>query len=145
MCQLWPTEMEAVAWLSKYEAPNFQQVSDVLTVLIGVWSSEDGNIVVSALIEKARNLSPTLIRPLVADDVVQEALTTKFKNALAAINNFSYSTLKGLLAWKFSFPNGSSQQGIFSQDCLSDSFKKFQDRIVKLQPTNFEEIEEELL
>jgi len=134
-----------VAWLSKYEAPNFQQVSDVLTVLIGVWSSQDGNIVVSALIEKARELSPTLIRPLVADDAVQQALTDEFKNALAAIDNFSYSIVKGFFVWDFSFPNGSTQQGIFAQDCLSDSFKKFQARVVKLQPTTFEEIEEELL
>ncbi len=145
MCQLWPTAMEAVAWLSKYEVPNFQQVSDVLTVLIGVWSSQDGNIVVSALIEKARELSPTLIRPLVADDVVQQALTAEFKNALAAIDNFSYSIVKGFFVWDFSFPNGSTQQGIFAQDCLSDSFKKFQTRVVKLQPMTFEEIEEELL
>ena len=145
MCQLWPAAVEAVAWLSKYEAPNFQQVSDVLTVLIGVWSSQDGNIVVSALIEKARELSPTLIRPLVADDVVQQALTAEFKNALAAIDNFSYSIVKGFFVWDFSFPNGSTQQGIFAQDCLSDSFKKFQTRVVKLQPMTFEEIEEELL
>lgn len=145
MCKLWPTAVEAVAWLSKYEAPNFQQVSDVLTVLIGVWASQNGIIVVSALIEKARDLSPTLIRPLVADDVVQQALTDEFKNALAAIDNFSYSTVKGFFVWDFSFPNGSTQQGIFAQDCLSDSFKKFQDRVVKLQPMTFEEIEEELL
>lgn len=145
MCQLWPAAVEAVAWLSKYEAPNFQQVSDVLTVLIGVWSSQDGSIVVSALIEKARELSPTLIRPLVADDVVQQALTDEFKNALAAIDNFSYSIVKGFFVWDFSFPNGSTQQGIFAKDCLSDSFKKFQARVVKLQPMTFEEIEEELL
>jgi hypothetical protein len=145
MCKLWPTAVEAVAWLSKYEAPNFQQVSDVLTVLIGVWASQDGNIVVSALIEKARDLSPTLIRPLVADDVVQQALADEFKNALAAIDNFSYSITKGFFVWNCSFLNGSIQQGIFAQDCLSDSFKKFQDRVVKVQPMTFEEIEEELL
>ncbi len=48
LCKLWPAEMEAVAWLSKQENPNFQEVSDVFTVLLGVWGAQGGNVVVSA-------------------------------------------------------------------------------------------------
>lgn len=145
LCNLWLKEMEAVAWLSKHENPNFQEVSEVLKVLLGVWVSHNGSVVVAELIEEARNLSPTLIRPLVSDEVVLEVLAEDFKNALARIDNFSYSIVKGFFCWEFSFANGSAERGVFAQDCLSESFRKFIDRIVRRQPVTFEEIEEELL
>jgi len=76
---------------------------------------------------------------------MQQTLTEEFKNALAVIDNFSYSIVKGFFCWKFSFPNGSIERGIFAQDCLSESFRKFQARIIRQRPVTFEEIEEELL
>lgn len=145
LCNLWPAAMESVAWLSKHKNPNFQEVSDVLKLLLGVWVSQSGNVVVADLIEEARKLSPALIRPLVPDEIALQALTEEFKNALAEIENFSYSIVKGFFCWEFSFTNGSVQRGIFGQDCLSESFRKFQDRIVRQRPVTFEEIEEELL
>lgn len=145
LCKLWPEEIEAVAWLSKHETPNFQEVSDVLKILLGVWVSQNGNVVVADLIEEARKLSPTLIRPLVPYETALQALTEEFKNALAEIDNFSYSIVKGFFCWEFWFPNGSVERGVFAQDCLSASFERFQDRIVRQRPVTFEEIEEDLL
>lgn len=145
LCRLWPEELSALAWLSKHEDPDFQQVSDVLTVLLGVWVSCGGTVVVADLIRHARALSPSLIRSLVPDDEVWLAVRDEFKKALAEVENFSYSVVKGFFCWEYVCPNGSLQRGVFSHDCLSESFSRFQDRIVRQKPATFEELEEALL
>lgn len=145
LCEKWFDEFAAVGWLSKHAEPDFQQLAEVLTILRAVWGEMTGQVAVSELVDAARKISPTMIRPLAADETLQASLREDFANALAKIENFSYSMVKGFFVWEFFYPNGASSRGVFREDCLSDAFRGFQERVVRRQPATLDEIEEELL
>ncbi len=145
LCEKWAGEFEAIGWLSKHAVPDVQQLTEVLVILRAVWGDMKGPVAVSAVIEAARTISPIMIRPLVADEALQGNIREDFTNALAKIENFSYSIVKGFFVWEFFSPNGASSRGVFREDCLSDAFRGFQERVVRRQPATLDEIEEELL
>lgn len=144
LCELWPDQLEALAWLSKHEKPDFNQLSEVLSILLGSWVALGGEVSVQAVIDRARNCSPTLIRPLIADCEVEATVRQDFIEILAKINHFSYSMVKGFFTWAYCPPNGTETRGVYPQDCLSGQFANFQERVVKRRPLTFDEMEEEL-
>ncbi len=145
LCERWFPEFSALAWLSKHETPTFQDVADVLGVLQGKWVMFDGPVTALDVINAARRTSPTLIRPLVSDEEAGHMLSEDFKTALAGIENFSYSTVKGFFNWKFMHPNGTVTSGVLSYDCLSEQFRALQSRLLRLAPLTFESMEDQLL
>lgn len=145
LCQRWLSELSALAWLSKHETPSFHDVAEVLCALQGVWAMQDGAVTALDVIEAARRISPTLIRPLISDEEAERALQDDFRAALASIENFSYSVVKGFFTWKYVHLNGSVTSGVLSHDCLSDHFRALQSRLVKLAPLTFDSMEDQLL
>ena len=145
LCERWESEFSALAWLSKQAEPTFHDLAEVLGILCGTWALHGSPATAHDLIDAARRLSPTLIRPLVAEEDVLRTLRDDFKATLAIIENFSYSIVKGFFAWEARHPNGTVTAGVLSHDCLSENFQAFQTRVVKLAPLTFESMEDELL
>lgn len=140
LCRLWPDKVASLSWLSKFECPDSQQISDLLTVLLGVWASCDGVVYVSDVIDEARRLSPLFLRPPVPDEQLQRGLRDEFKNALEQIDNFSYDIAKGFFRCEAVFPNGGQVKRTFPYDCLSEQFDQFQDFVIRNKPRIFDEI-----
>lgn len=145
LCEKWIAEFSALAWLSKHAEPTFHDVVEVLGVLCGAWIRHGGSVTAHQVFEAARSSSPTLIRPLVPDDEAVHALRDDFKVAIAGVENFSYSVVKGFFAWEMRHANGTMTSGVLSHDCFSDQFKALQSRVVKLAPLTFESMEDQLL
>lgn len=148
LCQRWPSELSALSWLSKHETPSFHDVAEVLSVLQAAWimkSGDNGAVTALDVIKAARSFSPTLIRPLISDEEAKRALQDNFKATLARVENFSYSVVKGFFTWQYLHPNGSVSSGVLSHDCLSEHFRAFQSRLVKLAPLTFDSMEDQLL
>lgn len=145
LCERYLSELSALAWLSKHETPAFHDVAEVLGILQGMWIMQNGAVTALEVINAARHTSPTLIRPLVPDEEAERALRDDFKAALAGMENFSYSVVKGFFKWEFRHPNGSVTSGVLSHDCLSDQFRALQSRLVKLAPLTFDSMEDQLL
>lgn len=145
LCERWSPELSALAWLSKHSEPTFHDLYEVLGILCGSWAVSGGRTSALDLIEAARRSSPTLIRPLAAPEHVECCLAPEFVATLARIENFSYSIVKGFFAWEARHSNGSVSSGVLAHDCLSESFKAFQSRMVKLAPSTFESMEDQLL
>jgi hypothetical protein len=145
LCERWLPEFSALAWLSKHETPTFQDVADVLGILLGQWVMLGGPVTALDVINAARHTSPTLIRPLVSNEEAMHILSEDFKMVLAGIENFSYSIVKGFFSWKFMHPNGTVTSGVLSYDCLSDQFRALQSRLLRLAHLTFESMEDQLL
>ncbi len=60
LCYTWPETMKAIAWLSKHESPNAQELSEVLTILLGVWAARGGN---ARTPRRPRRLRATHVNP----------------------------------------------------------------------------------
>lgn len=145
LCERYLSELSALAWLSKHETPGFHDVAEVLGILQGTWIMQNGAVTALDVINAARHTSPTLIRPLVSSEEAERTLREDFKAALAEMENFSYSVVKGFFKWEFRHPNGSVSSGVLSHDCLSDQFRALQSRLVKLAPLTFDSMEDQLL
>ncbi len=89
-------------------------------------------------------MSPTLIRPLVSDEEVENALRPEFKIVLASVECFSYSIVKGFLAWTISYPGGALTRGVYHHDCLSRAFESLQATVIRTPPATADELEREL-
>lgn len=144
LCEIWPDKLRGLAWLSRHANPDFQRVAEVLCVMGAAWVACGCRASASDMIAQARSLSPQLIRPLVSDAEIMACVRGDFQETLAKIDNFSYSIVKGFFTWEFFHPNGGATRGIFPEDCLSDQFRKFQERVVRRAPATPDEIEEEL-
>lgn len=145
LCAKWGSQLSALAWLSKHATPSFHDLGEVLGILCGAWMRFGTAASAFDIITVARSSSPTLIRPLASDDEAALMLRNDFKAALARVENFSYSVVKGFFSWEVRHPNGSTDTGVLSHDCFSDQFRAFQSRVVKLAPTSFESMEDQLL
>ncbi len=88
-----------------------------------------------ALLAGAQSLSPHLIR-LMPHQVANFALLDGFEEALASVDGLVYRLSKGFFHWE---AYGTS--GVFSQNCLSIEFERFQRRVVERKPTTFDDFE----
>lgn len=145
LCKRWESELSALAWLSKHAEPSFHDIVEVLGILCGTWMRYTEPVTALEVITAARSSSPTLIRPLVSDDEAALALGGDFTAALASIENFSYSIVKGFFSWEVRHPNGTMDAGVLSHDCLSEQFQALQSRVVRLAPLTFESMEDQLV
>ncbi len=145
LCQRWSHRFSALAWLSRHKDPTFHDVLEVLGVLCGMWATYDGTASAYDVISAARGVSPTLIRPLISDEEISRTIRDDFKAALATIENFSYSVVKGFFSWEYRHQNGAIESGVLSHDCLSEHFQALQSRLARLAPLTFEMMEDQLL
>lgn len=145
LCEKWEAEFSALAWLSKHAEPTFHDLVEVLGILCGVWMRYNEPVTALEVVTAARSSSPTLIRPLVTDEEATRTLREDFKAALAGIEYFSYSIVKGFFAWEARHPNGTTDAGVLAHDCLSPQFQALQSRVVKLAPSTFESMEDQLV
>ena len=144
LCNRWPKFLAPLSWLSKHENPGAQQIAEVLQILIGKWIGAGREGTTRNLLQAARDLSPALIRPLVSDDEAKAALRPELTKVLASVERFSYSIVKGFLAWTVSYPGGASTRAVCAHDCLSASFAALQERVIRTRPTTTDELEREL-
>lgn len=144
-CQMWPGFGEPFARLAANDAPTLDQVANVVGIMISAWTADDQKRLVSEVINKARETSPTIIRAMVSDEEAMQAVSEDLRKVFGRIEGFSYRISRGFLSWEMAFANGAKQSGILSYDCLSDKFRSFQVKIVASDATTFEEIEGMLL
>ncbi len=109
----------------------------VHATIMGAWISMGKSCFVSDLIAKARTSNPCYIRP--EDDGI---LDPKCEQLLNAIPKFEFSIEGGFFSWTYG--NG-LEEGVFSENNLSERFAKFQQWIISKQPKTFEDIEGALL
>ncbi|HBB33497.1 MAG TPA: hypothetical protein DDZ80_14880 [Cyanobacteria bacterium UBA8803] len=127
---------KAVEYLCAFDNPEPDKVECVASVILGAWvSSDKSNISVVELLEKARQSQPSYIRYLGSQDV---QLDPEVKTILAQIEYFTYSISRGFFQWQFA--NG-LEEGTLSYSCETESFRRFQERIKRIKPTTFEELE----
>tara|TARA_R110000823_G_scaffold305771_1_gene427957 strand:+ start:5039 stop:5968 length:930 start_codon:yes stop_codon:yes gene_type:complete len=129
---------EAFGWLSKHPAPKRIEMSNLAGVLIGAWRLLSPQATISSILDKARDMSPTLVRSLRSDEEAEMQLIPEFKELLSNLPHFEFSIERGFLQWSF---GSGSTSGVLSNDCFSDAFQKIQMNVIGANPTSFEEIE----
>lgn len=129
---------EDFAYLSKFRNPATIQISEVAGVLMGAWDLVGPSAWVSAVIARARTMSPTLIRAVCSDEEAQACLSEEFQTTLDGFQDFSYGIVRGFLNWE---AFGGSTSGVLSFDCLDPKFAKWQQAVVAGRPTTFAEVE----
>lgn len=130
--------LEDFHFMCRTEKPSMTECSNVALVLMGTWAGITGKVKVSEVLERARQCSPTLIRPLRRDAEALEMLRPGCKAILDNIPNFIYTLTRGFFAWEAS---AAATSGILSFDCFDPRFEKFQTFIESAKPTSFEDIE----
>ncbi len=133
-----PWMRDDFAFLSKYEAPLTIQVSEVAGVLMGAWDVLSPTALVSDVLNKARAMSPTLVRALATDDQALACVNPQFASLMASWPGFSYRIVRGFLTWS---AFGGSTSGVLSMDCLDPKFQGWQEHLLGLSPSSFEHVE----
>lgn len=132
---------EDFGWLSKHPDHKPIDMSELAAVLMGAWAILAPSATVSSILDKARCMSPNLVRPLQSDEEAETMLSRECREVLLSLPRFEFKIERGFLHW--SFANGITK-GVLSQDCFSEAFQKFQKCVLDLNPSSFEEIEGEL-
>lgn len=121
---------------------NFSTVDceQVAQALIGAWiiNGRSGDLV--SIIDRARRVSPTVIRPFRTDAEAMESLRPQTKTILDNINDFTYSIVRGFLVW-----SAYGTSGRLPYDCFDNRFINFQQLLCERSPQTFDEIEGWLL
>lgn len=129
------------AFLSKHENPEPIQVQHVASILTGAWSTLAPSATVSAVLQLARDTSPTIIRSLLPDRPLDQVVSNEARAVLDRIPDFQYAVKRGFLEWASS---GARTSGVLSYDCYGEEFTRWQNALVKLNPTTFSDFEETL-
>ena len=91
------------------------------------------------LLDCAQKQSPALIR-LLPHQIKDIQLDAEFVKVLAQIPNLKYVTETGFFCWSCF-----TDSGVLPYNCLDTQFRGFQTRVVKSNPTTFDEFEVHLL
>lgn len=125
-------------WLSKHPDPMRIDMSNLAGVIIGAWRLLAPQATISSILDKARDMSPTLVRSLLSDEEAENQLLPEFREILNRLPDFQFSVVRGFLRW--SFGKGLTN-GVLSQDCFSDAFQAIQKSVIGMNPASFEDIE----
>jgi hypothetical protein len=129
---------EDFGYLSKNPQPSQIETEQVAAVLMGAWDVKAPSACVSSVLDKARHMSPTLLRTRQPDHEAEAMLSPEFAQILNGLPDFQYDIRRGFLRWS---AFGNTTAGALSFDCFSDQFASLQEHIVNLHPTTFEQIE----
>lgn len=125
--------------LSKHETPSAIQVVEVAGVMMGAWSVLGSRVTLSELLEKARDMSPTLVRPARSDADAEAMLLPEFREIADSWPDFDYRIIRGFLSWS-AFEG--STRGVLSMDCFDGRFVAWQRQIIDRKPRTFDAVEE---
>jgi len=101
--------------------------------LLSAWIHLDGASNLYDLVTVARKQSPQVIR---AFPVKKVSAPPRFVQALAGIPDLTYDLDRGFFSWNYA---KKGMSGILPEDCDSEEFKRFVERVVKTPPTTFED------
>ncbi|MDR2331512.1 MAG: hypothetical protein LBE58_18080 [Comamonas sp.] len=122
--------------LARVEDPTMDELVGVFaSLLMSCTEHMDGGSL-DAIIAFANRTQPGLLRVFPADTDWSQKLTPDFVKVLANIPGLSYGVGRGYFAW-----SAFGTSGVFSSDCASPQFERFQQLIVREQPKTFEELE----
>lgn len=128
---------EAISYLTAFENPTQDKIECVATVLIGAWvSSNTSQTTVLGVLEKAQNCQPSFIRSFKSDDSF--ALEPKVVLILQGVHGFTYSISRGFFHWEYPIVG---MDGTYPYSLESEEFQRLQNRILKIAPTTFEDLE----
>jgi hypothetical protein len=126
---------EAISYLTAFENPTQDKIECVATVLIGAWvSSDTSQTTVRGVLEKAQNCQPSFIRSFKSDD----SFEPKVILILQGIHGFTYSISRGFFHWEYPIVG---MDGTYPYSLESEEFQRLQNRILKITPTTFEDLE----
>lgn len=129
-------------WLSKFPNPKKLDMHQVAAILIGAWRLLAPTATISSVLEQARDMSPMLVRSLRNDANAEAQLKPECREILNSLPEFNFTIERGFLHWSYS---NDLMKGVLSQDCFSPAFEAFQNSIMRINPTSFEDIEGELV
>jgi hypothetical protein len=126
---------ELLKTLSKRREPTLDEIEGVYGVLTMSLLQHPDGAEVDVLLDSANKRLPNLLRSLNVVDEKQFVISN-FENTLAAIPGLTYSFDKGFFSW-----SAFGMSGIFSTDCASAEFARFQANVVQNQPPTFDDFE----
>lgn len=129
---------EDFAYLSKHEHPSTADVDQVASVVMGACGSLGQSFTASEIVNKARRMSPTLLRALKSDEEAEALLTPDFREVLASWTDFTYRISRGFLCWT---AFGETMEGSLSMDCFDPKFAAWQQNIIQQRPRAFQDVE----
>lgn len=118
--------------LTRVENPELDELSAAFQAILLSWIETDAQCSMGELIDRARKQSPQLLRTFPVTDGV-EHLRSEFVTALASVNNLKYSVKRGFFSW-----HSSGTSGTFEHECGSAEFARFQERVIKHAPSDFD-------
>ena len=104
--------------------------------LLSAWIHLDGASNLYDLVTVARKQSPQVIRAFPVKKVSKVSAPPRFVQALAGIPDLTYDLDRGFFSWNYA---KKGMSGILPEDCDSEEFKRFVERVVKTPPTTFED------
>lgn len=124
-----------LAELARVDNPDDDQLADVLGALMMGIRRSNGKGNSEEMLHYAQSLSPHLIRLLPAQ-VRGFTLDPECAEQLAKIEGLVYGVSRGFFHW-----SGYGTSGVFSQNCLSPEFRRFQARVIASRPSDFDAFE----
>lgn len=123
-------------FMSKRENCSVVDSEQVAKALMGAWAFNGRAGYVTGLIEQARAMSPTIVRPLKGDGDAEARLAVDAKRVLDNVEEFRYSIVRGFLSW-----SAAGTEGVLGYDCFDGRFLQFQKWLVEKSPKSFDDIE----
>jgi hypothetical protein len=128
---------ESISYLTAFEDPTQDKIECVAKILIGAWASSDtSQTTVLGVLQTAQRCQPSFIRSLKPDNLF--ALDLEVILILQSINGFVYSISRGFFHWQY--PIG-GMEGSYPYSLDSEEFQRLQNRILKIKPTIFDDLE----
>lgn len=124
-----------LAELARVDKPTDDELSNVLGALVHGIRAKGGVGMSDEMLYGAQGLSPHLIR-LMPDQMQGFRLEQGFEETLAKVRGLVYLLSKGFFQWE-----AMGTSGVFSQNCLSQEFLRFQRRVMQQVPTMLDEFE----
>lgn len=127
--------LNSLTQLARVDNPTNDELANVFGALLHGITINNGRGTCDDLLASAQSLSPHLIR-LMPDQVSNFKLLDGFDETLAKIGGLVYRLSKGFFHWE-----AFGTSGVFSQNCLSQEFERFQRRVVENKPVTFDGFE----
>jgi NADH:ubiquinone oxidoreductase subunit C len=125
--------------ITRSENPTIDQLEAVLGVLYLACMHTKGGKSLWQMYEVASRQHPNQIRLFETFNPSMYVMP-KFEDALKRIQNLSYNFDRGFFNW-----SALGTSGTFGVSCANEKFVEFQKRVIQLQPTTFDDLEEFLL
>ena len=127
---------ESIAYLTAFENPAPDKIECVAKILIGAWASSDtSKTTVLGVLQTAQTCQPSFIRSFKSDESF--VLEPELISILQSINGFTYLISRGFFHWEYS----GAMDGTYPFSLDSEEFQKLQKRIIQINPTTFDDLE----